>query len=124
MKIVALLCLFLVSSTTSTLFPLPSETREVRSLDGLWNVLKDNDKEGISKKWFKNNLNWRVTTEKFPVPSSEADEQVFGIGAWYDRNYFIPLRWRDRTRVWIHFGKLKAEAIVVSYRSVLIHLQS
>ncbi|KAL5288748.1 GUSB family protein [Megaselia abdita] len=112
MRIVLLLCVFLVSSVTSTLHPSPSETREVLSLDGLWNVLKDNEKEGIGKKWFKNNLNWRVPTKNFPVPSSEKDDHIFGIGAWYDRNYFIPLRWREKTKVWIQFGKLKAEAIV------------
>lgn len=122
MRTILLVSLFLVSSVSSTLHPAPSETREALSLDGLWNVLKDDDKEGISKKWFKNNLNWRVPTKSFLVPSSEKDDTIFGIGAWYDKNYFIPFKWGEKKKVWIRFGKLKAEAIVVSVLS--FHLQS
>lgn len=114
MKIFLLVGLLFVVSTKATLHPSPSETREVISLNGLWNVLKDDSKEGISKKWFKNNLNWRTPAKKFSVPSTDKDDHIFGLGAWYDRNYFIPFRWREQTKVWLKFGKLKAEAIVVS----------
>lgn len=122
MRTIILVSLFIVSSVSSILHPAPSETREVLSLDGLWNVLKDDDKEGISKKWFKNNLNWRAPTKSFLVPSSEKDEVIFGIGAWYDKTFFIPFKWREKTKVWIRFGKLKAEAIVVSLET--FYLQS
>lgn len=115
MQTILIVSLFLVSTASSSaLHPSPSETREVLALDGLWNVLKDDNKIGISKKWFKNNLNWRVPTKSFAIPSSEKDDQIFGIGAWYDKNFFIPFKWREKTRVWIRFGKLKAEAVVVS----------
>lgn len=114
MQMLLLVSLVLVSTVSSALHPSPSETREVLSLDGLWNVLKDDNKEGISKKWFKNNLNWRVPTKSYPVPSSEKEDEIFGIGAWYDKNFFIPFKWHEKTKVWIRFGKLKAEAVVVS----------
>lgn len=117
MRTIVLLSLFLVTAVSSTLHPSPSETREVLSLDGLWNVLNDDNKEGISKKWFKNNLNWRLPTKKILVPSSDTEDHIFGIAAWYDKNYFVPFKWREKTKVWIQFGKLKAEAIVVSFKT-------
>lgn len=55
-----------------------------------------------------------------PVPSSYNDmtedpslrDHVGTV--WYDRNFFIPNSWIDNNRIWIRFGSVHYEAIVVS----------
>lgn len=54
-----------------------------------------------------------------PVPSSYNDitedyslrEHVGTV--WYDRKFFIPASWSQNKRVWIRFGSVHYEAIVV-----------
>lgn len=36
---------------------------------------------------------------------------------WYDRKFFVPYAWKDQ-RVWIRFGSVHYEAIVVSLLEV------
>lgn len=48
-----------VKHTISLLYPHESETREVKSLDGIWNFVKSNQTaptEGIRDKWYLNDL--------------------------------------------------------------------
>lgn len=45
--------------TNGFLYPRESETREVKSLDGIWNFIKSNEStptEGIRDKWYLNDL--------------------------------------------------------------------
>lgn len=46
--------------TTGLLYPRESETREIKSLDGVWNFVKSNQTaptEGIRDKWYLQDLN-------------------------------------------------------------------
>lgn len=46
-------------SATGLLYPRESETREVKSLDGLWNFVKSNETaptEGIREEWYLHDL--------------------------------------------------------------------
>lgn len=48
------------TQTEGLLYPRESETREVKSLDGVWNFVKSNESaptEGIRDKWYLNDLN-------------------------------------------------------------------
>lgn len=48
------------SRSEGLLYPRESETREVKSLDGIWNFVKSNETaptEGIRDKWYLNDLN-------------------------------------------------------------------
>ncbi|XP_064535922.1 beta-glucuronidase-like [Drosophila montana] len=109
--------------TVGLLYPHESNTREVRSLDGIWNLLRSNASDplqGIREKWYKQNL--RVTNHEItlmPVPASYNDVTVDQrlrdhVGTvWYERHFFVPSRWRkDRMRVWLRFGSIHYEAIV------------
>lgn len=45
--------------TDGLLYPRESETRELKSLDGIWNFVKSNETaptEGIREKWYKHDL--------------------------------------------------------------------
>lgn len=45
--------------TAALLYPRESETREIKSLDGLWNFVKSNDTtptEGLREKWYLQDL--------------------------------------------------------------------
>lgn len=47
------------SRTVGLLYPRESETREVKSLDGIWNFVRSNDTTptaGIREKWFADDL--------------------------------------------------------------------
>ncbi|RZF33967.1 hypothetical protein LSTR_LSTR012087 [Laodelphax striatellus] len=100
----ALFCL--VEFSNSCLFPYESETRQTKSLNGLWSfkvingssltpLLEESDKDVI----------------KMPVPSSFNDittnpavRDHFGLVV-YQTKFFVPMSWKDgRTRVFIHFG--------------------
>jgi len=54
-----------------------------------------------------------------PVPASynditEDNEIRDHVGTvWYDRKFFVPASWAKNQRVWIRFGSVHYEAIVV-----------
>ncbi|KAJ8879963.1 hypothetical protein PR048_020584 [Dryococelus australis] len=104
------------------LYPRPSESREVRSLDGLWNFRIPPDEErykGVAEGWYKQEL-WKTgDTIPMPVPASYNDiptdvryRRFFGL-AWYQRDFFVPAAWSDR-RVWVRFGSVFYAATVAS----------
>lgn len=108
--------------TEGLLYPRESETREVRSLDGIWKFARSNvtnPSQGIREKWFKSNLEDSVKVIDMPVPSSYNDitedatlrDHVGTV--WYERQFFVPKSWADQT-VWIRFGSVHYEAYVVS----------
>lgn len=108
--------------TEGLLYPRESETREVRSLDGMWKFARSNVSEplqGMREKWFLTDLENSVKVMDMPVPSSyndiTEDETLRDhVGTvWYERNFFIPKSWSDQL-VWIRFGSVHYEAYVVS----------
>lgn len=107
-------------TTEGLLYPRESETREVRSLDGIWNFAKsDTNKpsEGLREKWFLKDLRESTTIQNMPVPSSyndivEDDKVRDHVGTvWYDRKFFAPRSWQYEN-VWIRFGSVHYEAYV------------
>uniref|UniRef100_A0A6M2DP63 Beta-glucuronidase n=1 Tax=Xenopsylla cheopis TaxID=163159 RepID=A0A6M2DP63_XENCH len=109
--------------------PIESETREIRSLDGLWNfrVAASNDTLlGFKQKWYNGPLSESGPVIDMPVPSSYNDitqekEIRDHLGfVWYDRTFYVPLRWNDPimndsasgTRVWLRFGSVHYSAKV------------
>lgn len=108
--------------TEGLLYPRESETREVRSLDGMWKFARsavNNPSQGIREKWYLSELENSVKVIDMPVPSSyndiTEDEKLRDhVGTvWYERTFFIPKAWADQ-RVWIRFGSVHYEAYVVS----------
>ncbi|XP_063226156.1 beta-glucuronidase-like [Bacillus rossius redtenbacheri] len=102
------------------LYPRPSESREVRSLDGLWNfrIPPDEDRyKGVAEGWYEQEL-WKTgDVISMPVPASYNDippevryRRFFGL-AWYQRDFFVPRHWSGR-RVWLRFGSVFYAAVV------------
>lgn len=105
---------------TGLLYPSESETREVISLDGLWDfAMSDpyNPSEGLQKQWFTEELQNYVNITKTPVPSSYNDLDVFEktrdhVGTvWYERKFFVSPKWNTQ-RVWLRFGSVHYDANV------------
>lgn len=112
-----------VPKTYGMLYPRESETREVRSLDGIWNFVESdqtNSTEGLREKWYETDLSKVRTTIQMPVPASYNDitterslrDHVGTV--WYDRKFFVPRSWSQEQRVWIRFGSVHYAAWVVS----------
>ncbi|XP_053671853.1 beta-glucuronidase [Anopheles nili] len=108
------------SSTQGLLYPIESETRELKKLDGMWNFVRsdtNNPSLGIREKWFSDDLARFRKTIGMPVPSSYNDitedaalrDHVGTV--WYDRKFFIPKAWFSN-RVFVRFGSVHYEAIV------------
>lgn len=106
--------------TEGLLYPRESETREVRSLDGIWSFAKSDTKnpgEGLRDKWYLKELQLSTSVIKMPVPSSYndivEDEKVRDhVGTvWYERKFFVPKSWQSQ-RVWLRFGSVHYEAYV------------
>lgn len=106
--------------TEGLLYPRESETREVRSLDGMWSFAKsDTNKpsEGLREKWYLKDLQESTSVIKMPVPSSYNDivedaatrDHVGTV--WYERKFFVPKSWQSQ-RVWLRFGSVHYEAYV------------
>ncbi|XP_037025172.1 beta-glucuronidase-like [Bradysia coprophila] len=102
------------------LYPTESETREVISLDGLWDFAMsdpNSPRQGLQEQWFGNELRNYVNITKIPVPSSYNDLDVLEssrdhVGTvWYERRFFVPLPWNTQ-RVWLRFGSVHYEANV------------
>ncbi|XP_037944931.1 beta-glucuronidase isoform X2 [Teleopsis dalmanni] len=110
-----------ISQTSGMLYPRESETREVRSLDGIWNFVKSdesNPTQGVREKWYKDDLGKVRDTIPMPVPASYNDittEHAIRdhVGTvWYDRKFFVPRSWEKDQRVWLRFGSVHYEAFV------------
>ena len=101
-------------NTQGLLYPRESESREVKTLDGIWNFIKsdvDNPGRGLREEWYKRSLREIGPVIKMPVPSSYNDitenaalRDHLGT-VWYDREFFVPRSWsQSDTKVWIRFG--------------------
>ncbi|XP_076625286.1 beta-glucuronidase [Colletes latitarsis] len=96
------------------LYPRESESREIKSLDGMWDfiVLPTADPlKAYKEAWFANDLSKVGKVMQMPVPSSYNDittsrELRDHIGAvWYQRTFFVPSSWREQ-RVFVRFGSV------------------
>lgn len=108
------------STTQGLLYPRASETRNVRSLDGMWNFVRSetNDPdEGLREQWFLKDLRKSRNVIDMPVPSSyndvvEDDKVRDHVGrVWYDKKFFVPMSWQQQ-RVWVRFGSVNYQAQV------------
>ncbi|XP_050307310.1 beta-glucuronidase-like isoform X2 [Anthonomus grandis grandis] len=108
------------------LYPRESETRQVLSLDGIWNfAAADSDStrssfNGLEQHWYKRDLKDipDVKVIKMPVPSSYNDittdwrlRDHVGL-VWYDRTFFVPKFWSEIGRVWLRFEAVNYAAQV------------
>ncbi|XP_034941701.1 beta-glucuronidase [Chelonus insularis] len=95
------------------LYPRESESREVKSLDGLWDFSITPDDLGKSQQdnWLADELSKSVDVMQMPVPSSYNDITTSAklrdhVGAvWYEKNFFVPLSWTEQ-RVFVRFGSV------------------
>ncbi|KAH8384742.1 hypothetical protein KR093_007346 [Drosophila rubida] len=110
-----------VKTSRGMLYPRESETREVRSLDGIWNFVcsdERNPTQGIRDKWYEDDLSKSRPIIPMPVPASYNDittdrslrDHVGTV--WYDRKFFVPRSWAKDQRVWLRFGSVHYEAFV------------
>ncbi|XP_060522548.1 beta-glucuronidase [Cylas formicarius] len=115
------------------LFPRESETRQVVSLDGLWNFIVPNTTNpfvGFEQHWYKKDLRDTSDTDisLMPVPSSYNDigtdwriRDHVGL-VWYDRTFFVSKYWSEIGRVWLRFGSVSYAAQVwVNGQLVMSH---
>ncbi|XP_046998789.1 beta-glucuronidase-like isoform X1 [Schistocerca americana] len=111
------------------LYPRESESREVRSLDGLWNFKLDPGDEGHAQQWYADDLARVGEVLAMPVPASYNDvtqlkEVRDHVGlVWYDRRFFVPRSWQSpNIRVWLRFGSATYAAEVwVNGNKVMEH---
>lgn len=88
------------------LYPIETESREVKDLSGLWRFKADKNNEGYSEKWYEGKLEDSII---MPVPASYNDVTVDASirdhmgDVWYERTFFVPSAWADR-RVVIRVG--------------------
>lgn len=101
------------------LYPRESESREVKSLDGLWDFMvspSGDALKGYREGWFADDLskvsrNSAGKVMQMPVPSSYNDITTSRdlrdhVGAvWYQRTFFVPSSWREQ-RVFVRFGSV------------------
>uniref|UniRef100_A0A1I8P6B0 Beta-glucuronidase n=1 Tax=Stomoxys calcitrans TaxID=35570 RepID=A0A1I8P6B0_STOCA len=107
--------------TEGLLYPFESESREVRSLDGMWRFLKvayNESMQGVEDKWFEDDLDKIQPTIAMPVPASYNDlttddtlRDHLGV-VWYERKFFVSRDWSMDKRVWLRFGSVHYSATV------------
>lgn len=101
------------------LFPQESESRSLRSLNGMWDFRLDDSadrQEGLFRgKWFSKPLAQTGRVEKMPVPSSFNDvgtdvkTRDFVGWAWYEKQFFFR---PTEERVVLRFGSVHYYAMV------------
>ena len=121
------LLIVLIQSSHGILKPQDSETRETKSLDGMWRFRlapRLDPDMGFREKWYNQSLDTgcalKCDTKEvipMPVPSSYNDITTNSsirdhVGwAWYDRDFFIPSHWNEQT-VNLRFGSVHYYAMV------------
>ncbi len=90
------------------LYPYESSTREVKTLDGVWDFCPDAEGVGEQQRWFETGLPRRM---HMPVPASYNDITTdSGIrdlsgDVWYERTVFVPSTWKQK-RIVLRFGSV------------------
>ncbi|WZL80626.1 beta-glucuronidase [Vallitaleaceae bacterium 9-2] len=96
------------------LYPKQSQTREVMSLNGLWNFKIDKDNIGKNEKWYQKKLE---EADLMAVPASYNDITVnkdvkYHVGdVWYEKYTYIPKSWADK-KVMFRVGSASHNSIV------------
>ncbi|ADU28966.1 beta-glucuronidase [Evansella cellulosilytica] len=96
------------------LYPRESESRQLRTLSGLWRFKADYLHEGRKQNWQMSPLEGTIN---MPVPASyndiTQDEKLRDhIGdVWYEKTFFVPLSWREE-RVMLRVGSASHHATV------------
>ncbi len=96
------------------LYPIDTETREVRELSGIWDFCLDPEDRGLAEQW--QTAAW-PERRSMPVPASyndiTADRAVHDhVGpVWYRREFFCPESWRGKS-VRVRFGAAAHRAVV------------
>ncbi|KAJ9589256.1 hypothetical protein L9F63_017538, partial [Diploptera punctata] len=120
-----------LASANGILYPFESESRNIRSLDGIWNfrlAAENESNNGSTGKWYEQELQKTGPTILMPVPASYNDiteeksirDHVGTVR--YDRDFFIPKCWSSKdTKVWIRFGGVHYEAIVYINGKLVVH---
>ncbi|XP_017773135.1 PREDICTED: beta-glucuronidase-like isoform X2 [Nicrophorus vespilloides] len=107
----SLLLVLCANEIHGLLYPKTSESREIISLDGIWNFLVDTTSIG-DLVWFKPKMDKRNDATLMPVPSSYNDVSTElnvreHVGAvWYERSFFTPNSWKEN-RVWLRFSSVQ-----------------
>lgn len=90
------------------LYPYESRTREVKTLNGVWDFLPDPEGVGEQERWFENGLPHRL---HMPVPASYNDittdtsiRDLVG-DVWYERTVVLPSTWKGK-RIVLRFGSI------------------
>ncbi|EFA07842.1 beta-glucuronidase [Tribolium castaneum] len=117
--------------SSGILYPRASETRDLISLDGLWNFAVTNTTDpmrGHLDNWFRVNFNTiDLDVQKMPVPSSYNDvgtdtslrDHVGPV--WYQRSFFVPKGWSGQ-KVWIRFSSVcRAAEVWINDEWVVSH---
>ncbi|XP_041979333.1 beta-glucuronidase isoform X2 [Aricia agestis] len=105
----------------AALYPRTTETRDLRSLDGIWNFRKSpaDPEYGYRHGWYEKDLDKTGPVIPMPVPSSYNDigeeaslRDHVGL-VWYDRRFHVPAWWaRGEQRVWLRFSSVHYAAQV------------
>jgi beta-glucuronidase len=90
------------------LYPRETRTRQVKSLNGIWNFHVDSDGVGLRRKWYLRPLADPIL---MPVPSSYNDitqdpavrDHIGDV--WYERSFIVPDSWRNN-RIFVRFGSM------------------
>lgn len=94
--------------------PVETRSREIKTLDGLWDFVVDHDNKGIGQRWWQQPL---AESRSIAVPGS-FNEQFADVdirnhvgNVWYQRTVIIPAGWKDRRIVLrfdavTHYGKV------------------
>lgn len=96
------------------MFPKQSKTRELVSLDGIWDFYPNFDNLKNIKEWGNGNF---PSQTLMPVPSSYNDIGVSErlrdhVGdVWYKKTFFIPKSWSGK-RIGIYFGGISHNTVV------------
>ena len=87
-----------------------AQLREVKSLDGKWEIIFDRENLGKRDGWFQTETLDRQVSKSIPVPSCwEETEQDYEGVAWYTRRFTVPDEWRGR-HVLLQFGAVNYRA--------------
>ncbi|XP_022808391.1 beta-glucuronidase-like [Stylophora pistillata] len=99
--ILSLKCLFVEGFLRGMLYPRESETRQVKSLDGMWDFRADISSIGFDEMWYSLPLAQVGDVLSMPVPSSYNDItedrwlRDFVGWVWYEKVFYVPPSWKS-----------------------------
>ncbi|XP_064620167.1 beta-glucuronidase-like isoform X2 [Lineus longissimus] len=118
------------SSAPGMLYPRDSESREIKSLDGMWKFRIDASRsraEGLTQKWYTKPLEETGPVIPMPVPSSynditqEKSIRDFVGWAWYQREFYVSSSWKHN-RIVLRLDSAHYFAVVwLNGKEVLTH---